>query len=252
MLNEQTFSQLEYTLKMSTMSKVLREGFNNPSMHDMSCSEQVGIAVEAEIHARETKKKERLRRQSNIKIEACMEDINYSVSRGLDQRQIAQLATGQYIDLGQNITATGPTGIGKTFLSSAFGDAAIRQGRTVYSIRLARLFEEFDVARGVGTLRKYRTKLAKFDLLIIDDWGLAPINALLRHDLLELIDERANKGAMIITSQLPVDKWHDYLGEPTVADAILDRIVQRAHHIELKGESMRKADLPSVDGKEVT
>lgn len=250
MLNEATLSQLEY-LKMTTMAKVLRDRMNGALAQDLSCGEQLGIAVDAEVHARENKKLARLFRLSNLKMEACVEDINYSLSRGLDRSVIAHLASGQYIDAGQNVAITGPTGAGKTFTSHALGNAAIRQGRTVYSIRLARLFEEFEISRGVGTLRKYRTKLAKFDLLIIDDWALAPINTFCRHDLLELVDERSGHGSLIITSQLPVEQWHDYLGEPTVADAILDRIVQRAHRIELRGESLRKTDVSLLVAKEV-
>lgn len=248
MLMQQIENNL-HALRMQHMAKALREQLNNPAVQPLDFFERMGLLVDAEIHARENTKQSRLFRQARLKINACLEDVDYGVSRGLDRHVMTHLGTCQYIDNALNVIVTGPTGVGKTYISCALGNAAIRKGYSVYSIRLSRLFEEFEISRGDGTLRKYRSKLTKFDLLIIDDWALAPVNALVRHDLLELVDERTGKGSVIFTSQLPVEQWHDYLGEPTVADAILDRVVQRAHRIELRGDSMRKTDVLISDKK---
>jgi DNA replication protein DnaC len=242
MLIQQTIQNLN-DLHMKAMAEKLQELLGDPSTQNLGCFEQISLMVDSQLQERENNKLRRLLRQAKLKQEACIEDIDYRTPRGLDRQVISHLATCQYINSNLNVIITGPTGIGKTWLSCALGNAAVRKGKSVFSIRLARLFEDYEIARGDGSLRKLRTKLAKFDVLIIDDWALAPMNALVRHDLLELVDERSGKGSIIITSQLPVEKWHDYLGEPTVADAILDRLVQCAHRIELRGDSMRKADL---------
>jgi len=227
-------------LRLKPMAKALEEQNDNPSAISLSFDERMGLLVDYEKQARENAKQARLFKQAKLKVDACLEDVIYSPSRGLDRQVIAHLSTCQYLNNAQNIIITGPTGVGKTWLSCAFGNAAIRKGRSVFSIRLGRLFENFLIARADGTIQKYRAKLARYDLLIIDDWALAPIMSMTRHELLELIDDRSGTGSIIITSQLPVEQWHSYLEDPTVADAILDRIIQRAHRIELGGDSMRK------------
>ena len=141
---------------------------------------------------------------------------------------------------GQHVTITGPTGIGKTWLACALGNQAVRKGWSVIYRRTSRLLEELEVAHADGSLQKLRTQLAKTKVLILDDWGVAPMTNRGRQDLLEVVDDRVPNGSLIITSQLPVEKWHEYLGEPTIADAILDRVLNSAHQIALKGESMRK------------
>jgi len=239
MLMRQTIETLN-GLRLKPMAKALEDQNDNPSTISLSFDERIGLLVDYEKQARENAKQARLFKQAKLKVDACLEDVIYKPSRGIDRQVMAHLSTCQFIDNHLNIIITGATGVGKTWLSCAFGNAAIRKGCTVFSIRLARLLESFLIARADGTIQKYRMKLAKFDLLIIDDWGLSPLTTLARHELLELIDERCGSGAIIITSQLPVEKWHSYLDDPTVADAILDRIVQRAHRIELSGDSMRK------------
>lgn len=147
---------------------------------------------------------------------------------------------------------TGPTGVGKTWLACAFGQQVARKGMSVMYKRLSKLLEELEIAYGDGSLAKERAKIAKVDLLILDDWALAPLTARGRHELLEIVDDRIGSASIMITSQLPIDQWHDYIGEPTVADAILDRLVHRAHRIELRGESMRKnLDLDLATSSEV-
>lgn len=249
-LSNQTIEQLN-TLRLKPMALAFEEQRKNPSVQDFSFDERFGFLVEAELDARKNSKQQRLFRQAKLKANACPEDMNYSTARGLQRDVMSNLFTCDYINKNLNVIITGSTGTGKTWISCALGHAAVRKGVTVFSIRLARLFEAFQIAQGDGTLQRYRAKLAKFDLLIIDDWALAPVTIIGRHELLELIDDRMQSGSIIITSQLPVDKWHDYLGEATIGDAILDRVVQRAHRIELQGDSLRKTDLTLPESKEV-
>jgi len=244
MLIRQTVETLR-ELRLKPMAQAFEEQLKNPSMLSLSFDERFGMLVDHEKQVRENNKQARLERQAKLKINTCVEDIVFDTARGRDRNVIQHLATCQYLHEAQNVIITGLTGTGKTHISCGLGNSAIRKGKSVFSIRLARLFEQFQVARGDGTIQKLRAKLAKFDLLIIDDWALAPINDILRHELLELIDDRLGIGSIIITSQLPVEQWHEYLGDPTVADAILDRIVQRAHIIELRGDSMRKLTEPN-------
>ncbi|HTC28820.1 IS21-like element helper ATPase IstB [Dyella sp.] len=164
----------------------------------------------------------------------------YRTSRGIDKRQISSLLTGDWIQRGQNVIITGPTGAGKTWLACAFGLQATRQGMTVAYRRLPRLLEEIEIAREDGSLPKFRAQLQKMRMLILDDWGVSKMTARGRQDLLEVIDDRVGALSVVITAQMPVAEWHVYIGEPTIADAILDRIVHNAHRVELKGDSMRK------------
>ena len=169
-----------------------------------------------------------------------MEDVDYDVRRGLDRSQMGGLSSCDWVQHQQNILITGATGCGKTWLACALGNQAARKGYSVFYRRAPRLLESLAVAHADGTLPKLRQQLAKADVLILDDWGLAPLNAMARSDLLEILDDRINTTTTIITSQLPVSAWHSYIGDPTLADAILDRLVHTAHHLSLKGDSLRK------------
>ena len=239
MLLQQTLEHLK-NLRLYGMAQAIEEQRTNTSIQDLSFDERFGMAVDSEIHDRENRRLSRLLKAAKLKVSACPEDIDFRAQRGLDRQVVSTLTTCDWIEKHLNAIFTGPTGVGKTWLACAFGQQAARKGYTVIYKRLSRLLEELEIAYGDGSLTKVRAKLAKVDLLILDDWALAPLTARGRHELLELVDDRIRLGSILITSQLPVDQWHDYIGEPTVADAILDRLVHRAHRIELRGESLRK------------
>jgi DNA replication protein DnaC len=173
---------------------------------------------------------------------ACIEDVNFAASRGLDRRQVLALAQGEWIKAKEQIILTGQTGTGKTWLACAFGHQAARLDHSVLYVRMPRLFEDMAMARLDGRFPKLVDKLARVQLLILDDWGTHGLTDQQRLDLLELFEERYQRRSTIITAQLPVSGWHDMIGEPTIADAILDRIVHNAHRIDLKGDSMRRKD----------
>ena len=243
MLIQQTLEKLRQ-LKLYGMVQSIEDQRLNSSVQEMNFDERFTFTVDAEIHDRENRRLARLTRAANFKVNACPEDIDYRASRQLDRQVISMLITCDWIEKNLNTIITGATGLGKTWLACALGQQAARKGYTVLYKRLSRLLEELEIAYGDGSLMKLRTRLAKVNLLILDDWALAPLSARGRHELLEIIDDRVRKGSILITSQLPIDKWHDYIGEPTVADAILDRIVHSSHKVELKGESMRKINNP--------
>jgi DNA replication protein DnaC len=158
----------------------------------------------------------------------------------MNMQQLQSLLTCDWIERNQCTLITGPTGVGKTWLACALGNQAARRGFPIQYHRMGRMLEELEIARGDGSLPTLRGRLGRVKLLILDDWGLSPLTPTMRQDLLEIIDDRLGSGALLITSQLPVSGWHEYIGEPTIADAILDRLVHSAHRIELRGESMRK------------
>lgn len=193
-----------------------------------------------EMSTRDTKKLERLLKDSKFKEQACIENINYDPQRRLNRSLIMTLSTGNWVEAGQNIIITGATGSGKFWLACAFGNQLCRRGISVKYFRLSRLVEQLSVAKGDSSLARLRAQLAKTSVLMLDDWLMAPLDVASAREILELIDDRTGKNSLILTSQYPVETWHDRIGEPTVADAILDRIIHSAHRIEIKGESIRK------------
>jgi DNA replication protein DnaC len=200
------------------------------------------MLVDHEATHRENQRLRRLLKTAKLKVAACVEDIDYRHNRGLDKSMMASLLTCQWIERGLNMILTGPTGCGKTWLACAFGNQACRIGKTVLFHRLPLLLEDLQIGHADGSFHRRLALLAKADLLVLDDFGLAALNAQGRTDLLEVVDARSGGRSTIITSQLPVDKWHDYLGSanPTVADAILDRLTSGAVRLPMRGESMRK------------
>lgn len=239
MLFQQSIEKLR-RLHLNAMARFLEEIRANPEFQALGLEEIFSGAVDAQDQEQLNKRFLRLIKAAKFKVNAVPEDINYKVNRGLNRGVVASLLTCDWITQSQNLIITGLTGNGKTWLGCGFGHQACRKDLRVLYTKLSRLLEDIEVARGDGSLPKLRMQLAKVRLLILDDWGLVPLTAKSRHDLMDLVDDRAGSGSLLITSQLPVDKWHDWVGEPTLADAILDRLAHSAHRIELSGESMRK------------
>jgi len=241
MLTQQTINKLS-VMKLNGMSKGFEEQLSSAAAQGLSFEERFGMLVDHEQTFRENQRLKRLLKTAKLKANACVEDIDYSHSRGLDRAQMAYLNSSDWIRQGFNLILTGPTGCGKTWIACALGNQACRHGLSVLFQRVPLMLEELQLGHADGSFRKRLMALAKVDLLILDDFGAATLNAQNRGDLLEVIDSRSGGKATAITSQIQVELLHDYLsgGNPTMADAILDRLVSGALRINLKGDSMRK------------
>ena len=239
MLTHPTLEKL-HSLKLSGMVKALEEQIQMEDLKELTFEERLGLLVDREVTERRNRKLQTLLKKAKLRLNASIEDIDYRHPRDLDKSLILSLASCQWIEEHNNILITGPTGVGKSYLACALAQKACREGcRTLY-FRLPRLLQELTMARGDGRYGKMLINLAKTNLLVIDDWGLAPLDDHGRRDILEILEDRHNIRSTIVTSQLPLNNWHEIIGDPTLADAILDRLVHNAYKITLKGESMRK------------
>lgn len=239
MLKHPTLDKLQ-TLKFTGMVAALADQINMPDIEDLAFEERLGLLVDREITERENRRLMNRLRRARLRHNAALEDIDYQNPRGLDKALIQSLAACQWAKEHLNILITGPTGVGKTWLACALAHKACREGYTAQYIRLTRLLRELMIAKGDGRYPKLLASLAKVDVLILDDWGLMKLSAENRRDLLEVLEDRHGVRSTIATSQLPIDEWHNVIGDPTLADAILDRLVHNAYKINIRGESMRK------------
>jgi len=237
---EPTISKLNQ-LKLYGISAALIEQNQNTMYAELSFAERLGLLVDREITARDNRRLTNLLRGARLRYSnACTEEIDFRTPRGLAKDVIISLSQNGWVMGKQNVIITGPTGSGKTFIACALANSACRSGHSAYYIRLPRLLQEMNIARGDGSYGKLLARIAKYALLVIDDWGLAKLTEKERRDLLEILEDRHGISSTIIASQIPTDKWHDVIGDPTIADAVLDRLVHNAHMISIKGESMRK------------
>ena len=209
-------------------------------------AEWLGLLLEHEATLRRQKRFEARARTARLRHNASVEDIDYHAARGLDRALFLKLAACDFIRERRNLLITGPCGVGKSWLACALGHKACRDHRSVLYQRIPKRFAELALARHDGRYPRLMRALGGVTLLILDDWGLEPLGAEQRHDMLEIVEERYGRGATLITSQIPVDRWHDLIGEPTLADAILDRIIHNAHRLQLKGDSLRKQKAPKT------
>ncbi len=239
MLKHPTLDKLQ-TLKFSGMAAALADQMAMPDIDELGFEERLGLLVDREITERDNRRLTSRLRRARLRHHALLEDIDYQTPRGLDKGLIQSLAACQWIKEHLNVLITGPTGVGKTWLACALAHKACREGYTAQYIRLTRMLRELMIAKGDGRYPKLLANLAKVDVLILDDWGLMKLNAENRRDLLEVLEDRHGVRATIATSQLPIDEWHAVIGDPTLADAILDRLVHNAYKINIRGESMRK------------
>ena len=245
---QQTLSRLR-ELRLGAMAGALERQCEQPSTYDeLSFTERVGLLVERECVERQQRKQQRLVRDARFRLKAHLSDIDYSHPRNLRKSQIAELAQGNWIDRGRNLLVTGPCGSGKTWMACALGHNACMMGITVRYYRISRLFLALAQAKADGSYNKLLGRLARVGLLIIDDWGLENITTPQRYDLMEIMDDRYGENSTVMISQLPVSEWYGVIGDNTVADAILDRIVHNSHRLELGGESMRKIREPEENG----
>lgn len=227
-------------LKLYGMLKAFEEQQAGSEYADLSFEDRIGLIIDREITEKENRRLVTRLRQAKIRQEACMENIDYSQPRGLDKSLIKSLAQCQWIKDGLNILITGSCGVGKSFIACALAHKACLNGYNVRYVRAPRLFQDIAVARGDGSYTKLMKMYAKSQLLVIDDWGFSVLTDQERRDLLEILEDRHGINSTIVTSQLPVKNWHETIGNPTLADAILDRLIHNAHTIQLKGESLRK------------
>jgi DNA replication protein DnaC len=239
MILEETIQKL-VTMKLLTLAKGLREMQDTPPNNQLSFEEKIGMLVDREWSERENRRLDRRLKDAKLGVRASLEDVVCDPARGIDKPMVRQLASCQWVRAKQNVIAIGPTGIGKSFLGAALAEAACRHGLRALFVRVPRLLEELAVARASGTYTSSLARIAKVDVLVLDDFLLTPMQDAERRDLLEVLEDRYDRCSTVITSQLPTKTWHEAISDPTIADAICDRLVHNAHVLALRGPSMRR------------
>jgi DNA replication protein DnaC len=240
MLNEPTLEKLR-ELRLNALAETWCEQRKDPGMTGLAFDERFGLLVDAEWIDRQNKRLARNLREAKLRLsDACIEGIDYPPRRKLDKAVIRGLASCAWIHEHHNVVITGPTGVGKTYIACALAQQACRKGYRVLYRRVPRIFDEILLARADGTYPRWLAKVARFDVIVLDDWGLVPLADSERRDLLEIMEDRYGNRSTILTSQVPVEQWHDQMGDPTIADAFCDRLLHNAHRIELHGPSRRQ------------
>jgi DNA replication protein DnaC len=241
MLHQQTIEKL-HELRLPGMVQALEEQLKQPEVSSLSFEERLGLLVDAEWLQRQNRALARRLKNAHLKQPASIEDVNYRHVRQLDRAQMRSLAACQWVAQHQNVLITGPTGIGKTYLCCALLEKACREGYTAVYYRAPKFFRELSVAFVDGSFDRLLTRLAKTDVLAVDDWGLVSLNDAERRYFLEVIEDRHGCRSTVLTSQFPVKTWHDLIGNPSIADATIDRLLSSAHRIELMGDTMRRSE----------
>jgi DNA replication protein DnaC len=239
MLNHPTLDKL-HSLKFTGMATALAEQMNSADIDALAFEERLGLLVDREMNYRDNRRMSSRLRRAKLRHNACIEDLDYRHKRALDKALIQSLSTCRWVDQHTNVLITGPTGVGKSWIACALAHQGCREGYTALYLRMPRLLQDLAIARGDGRYAKLLATLAKVDLLLIDDWGMATLNADNQRDMLEVLEDRYGTRSTLVTSQLPIEKWHATIADPTFADAILDRLVHNAYKLNLKGDSMRK------------
>lgn len=239
MLTHPSLNQL-HQLGLNGMARAFVALASNPDSSALTHAEWLGLLLDHELTDRQDRRLKARLRTARLRQQASIEDVDYRTPRGLDRALFQTLAGGRWIEAAQNLIIEGPTGVGKSWLACALAHQACRDNHSVLYQRVPRLFADLALGRGDGRHPRLLRALGKVKLLILDDWGLEPLGPEQRRDLLDIVEDRYGRGSTLITSQLPVDRWHDVIGDPTLADAILDRLVHNAHRLQLRGESLRR------------